>query len=421
MDTPRKLIVGYDLGDDFSQISCYSYKTFEPVPICTKEGDEYYPIPTALCVKKDTKLWLYGEDAIACASANEGILVNHLLEKVQKGEEVEILGQTFSGISLLEKFLRKSLTLIKNYFPTETITKLVITIGDTEPVIVEGIYRALDLIGIEKDRAVVISHTGAYLYYALSQDRALWMNDVGLFEFNESGLYFYQISINRRMKPIIAGVTKRTFTDILSYSMLRQKDINVNYAFENIANTILYKQIISTLYFTGKGFEGEWAEKSIKSLCMGRRVFLGQNLYTKGACFAAKELSGDRKLGDYILLNDEMIPCSVWIRVYCDALMKEVLLTEEAIPWYEVNKSVEVIPEGEAELEIIFKNIMTKESIREKIKVDHLPNRPNRMTRLEINVTFISKTTAKIIVKDLGFGEFFPETGHTWEFSIEIG
>jgi len=420
MDTPRKLIVGYDLGEDYSQISCYSYKTFEPISICAKEGDEFCPIPTVLCVKNDTKSWLYGEDAAACASIGEGIIVKDLLKKLRTGEEVKIFGQSFSGITLMEKFLRKSLTLIKNYFPTEPITKLVITISGTDSVIVDGIYQALDLIGIEKDRAVVMSHTGAYLYYALNQDRALWINDVGLFDFNESGLYYYQISINRRMKPIIAGVTKRELTDNLNYSFLNQKDINVSYAFLNIANSLLYKQIISTLYFTGKGFEGEWAAETIKSLCTGRRVFLGQNLYTKGACYAAKELSGDQKFGDYILLNDEMIKSSVGVCVYSDATIKEVLLTEAAAHWYEVNSSIEVIPEGCAELEIIIKNIMTKEVIREKLVLNHLPNRPDRVTRLEINLTFINKTTAKIMVKDLGFGDLYPETGNAWEFSIEI-
>ena len=37
MDNPRKLIVGYDLCEDYSQISRYSYKTFEPIQICPAE------------------------------------------------------------------------------------------------------------------------------------------------------------------------------------------------------------------------------------------------------------------------------------------------------------------------------------------------------------------------------------------------
>jgi hypothetical protein len=223
------------------------------------------------------------------------------------------------------------------------------------------------------------------------------------------------------MKPMIAGVTRKEFTDTLSYPMLKQKEIDKKFTFDNIANTILYKQTITTLYFTGKGFEGEWAEEAIKGLCAGRRVFLGQNLYTKGACYAAKELSGDQKLGDYILLNDEMISSAVGLRVYCDAAMKDIMLTDAAVGWYEINQSIEVITEDTSELEFIIKDLMTREIRREKINVNHLPDRPNRMTRLEINLTFTDKTTARIVVKDLGFGDFYPETGRTWEYELEIG
>ncbi|NLK27889.1 MAG: hypothetical protein GX306_06055 [Clostridiales bacterium] len=420
MDAPKKLIVGYDLCEDYTQISCYSYKLHKPVTIGTAEGMDDCPIPTVLCVKYDTKQWLFGEDAVACAAEGGGIRIDHLLSKLKTGEETEILDQKFSAISLLEKFLRKSLMLVKNYFPTQLITKLVVTVKDAHPVIVDGIYEALYQLGIERDRGVVMSHVGAYLYYALSQDKALWMNDVGLFDFDEQGLSYYQISLNRRTNPIVAGVKKQDLSDSLNYSMIDQRDLDLNYIFKNIADTVLYKQIITTLYFTGNGFEGEWAESAIKSLCTGRRAFLGQNLYTKGACYAAKELSGDRKLENYILLNEEMITSSVWIKVYSDARVMEVPLTQAAVPWYEVNETIEVIPEDEAEIEIILRNIMTRDIIRERLVPNHTPDRPKRMTRLGINLTCTSSTNAKITVTDLGFGDFYPETGRMWEFFIEI-
>lgn len=420
MENQRKLIVGYDLCEDFSQISCFSYKSFEPIPISPKEEEDNLLIPTVLCINHETKLWSYGREAEACADSGSGIRVDHLIRRLMTGEVTDIYGQSFDGIALMEKFLRKSLTLIKNYFPTEPISKLVITLRETEPRIVEGVYEALYQLGIEKDRAVVISHAGAYMYYALSQDKSLWLNDVGLFDFSEYGLFYYQISVNRRTSPMIAAMVKKEFTDTLNYRMLKEKVINPGYTFENIANTILHKQIVSTLYFTGKGFEGSWAEEAIKRLCAGRRVFLGQNLYCKGACFAAKELSGDKKLGDIILLNNEMLVSSVWIKVYTDAEHRELLLTEAAVPWYEVEKDIEVIPEGEPELEIILRNIMTREITRERLHLSNLPaGRPDRMTRLGIKLTFQSRTIAQLTVTDLGFGEICPGTGRVWEFTIE--
>ena len=421
MENQRKLIVGYDLCDDITQISCYSYKAFEPISVSPDDNEENSRIPTVLCINNDTKLWSYGNEALSCAQAGNGILIEKLLTKLKIGEETEVFGQTFTAVALIEKFLRKSLTLIKNYFPTETITKLVVTLRETEPRIVEDVYEALYRLGIDRDRAVIMSHAGAYMYYALSQDKSLWVNDVGLFDFNENNLSYYQISINRRAVPMIAGMEKKDYTDTLNYAMLKQKGINPGYTFENIANTVLFKQIVSTIYFTGIGFEGGWAEEAIRGLCAGRRVFLGQNLYSKGACYAAKELSGDKKLGDIILLNNEMLISSVWIKVYTDATMKELLLTDAAVPWYEVDKEIEVIPMGEPELEIVLKNIMTREILRERLRLNNPPaGRPDRMSRLGIKLTFLERTVARITVTDLGFGEFYPQTDKIWEFTIDV-
>jgi hypothetical protein len=420
MDTPKKLIVGYDLCEDYTQISCFSYKSLEPIPISTRDEDELNLIPTALCVKADTKQWLFGDEAIACGANNSGIVVKNLLDKLAKGTQLQLYDQTFSAESLMEKYFRKTLMLLKKYFPTEQITKLVVTVRNTNRSLVEGIYAALAILGLEKDRVVVMSHAGAYLYYALNQDKSLWMNDVGLFDYNEEGLLYYQIKLNSRNRPMIASLNKADYSHILNIKMLREKREDPAYIFENIANTTLYKKLVTTLYFTGKGFDGGWADEAIKGLCTGRRVFMGQNLFTKGACYAAKELSGDRKLEEFLLLNDDMITGSVEVRVYKDTKLQEVALAKPGDLWYEVNKSIEVIPEGEAELELILRSVLTKEVVREKIHLTKLANRPERMTRLEINLTCKDQSTGIITINDLGFGEIYPESGRIMLFTVEI-
>lgn len=421
MDTVKRVIVGYDLCEDYTQISCYSYKSNEPIPISQREGDnEFCPIPTVLCVKTDTRQWLFGDEAVKCAQSGAGILVDHLLNKLKKDEVTELYQTKFTGAALLEKFLRKSLTLVKNYFPTEQITKLVITVRDTEPYLVDKIYEACSLLGIEKDRVSVMSHAGAYLYYALSQDRSLWMNDVGLFDFNEEGLRYYQIRMNRRNKPVIACLTKNDYSQKLNSGTMNGKNTNPSYIFENIANEALYKQLVTTLYFTGGGFDGGWAETVIRGLCSGRRVFYGQNLFTKGACYAAKELSGDQRLGDILLMNDDMVTTSLAIRVYQDTRLVDIPMIEAGDIWYEAGKSIEVIPEGVPELDVVLKNILTKDVVRHKLVLDHVPERPDKMTRLRIQVTCKDKDNALIEVTDLGFGEFYPQSGNSTTLTLAI-
>ena len=420
MDNTRKLIVGYDLCEDYTQISCYSYKTYEPILIHPIDDEENPLIPTVLCEKSETRTWVFGKEAMDCAKDGSGVLVDKLLHKLKHREEVTIFDQKYSAVSLIEKYFRKTLTLIKNYFPTETITQIVVTLREMDPVIVEGVFEALHMLGIEKDRANIISHGSSFMYYALSQERELWLNDVGLFDFNEDGLSFYRISINRRANPMIAGMERQDFSETLNYAVLKNKKIDKEYTFETIANTVLYKQIISTLYFTGRGFEDNWAAEVIKSLCTGRRGFVGQSLYTYGACYAAKELSGDKNLEDIILLNDEMIVSSIALKAYVDGITKEVLLSNAAVPWYEVNKDVDVIPEEAADVEIVIRNIMTKEIIRERLPLHNLPKRPERMTRLNINISCIDKSKLKVKISDLGFGEDYPGTGILSEYILNI-
>ena len=54
-------------------------------------------------------------------------MVDKLLHKLKHREEVTIFDQKYSAVSLM-KYFRKTLTLIKNYFPTETITQIVVTL-----------------------------------------------------------------------------------------------------------------------------------------------------------------------------------------------------------------------------------------------------------------------------------------------------
>jgi hypothetical protein len=56
-----------------------------------------------------------------------------------------------------------------------------------------------------------------------------------------------------------------------------------------------------------------------------------------------------------------------------------------------------------------------KEKKTALIHLTDLPNRPKKTTRLRIELEFVSADCAKLIIKDLGFGELFPRSEMTYE------
>ena len=79
----RKIAIGYDLGDDYAQISyCFlDGETVETLAVVT--GTEQYNIPVVLCRKKGVNQWLFGREAVKFAG--EGFKVEGLVGLARKG------------------------------------------------------------------------------------------------------------------------------------------------------------------------------------------------------------------------------------------------------------------------------------------------------------------------------------------------
>lgn len=422
MEDEQKLLVGFDLCNDYSQIACYNYKTFEPESICEEKNKEQYLIPTVLGVTNKEKEWVYGQEAIKLANLNGAYLVTDIIELIEKNEEITIYDVNFTGTDLLERFLRKCLIILKKIYPNESILKIVFTLKAPNSLLREALHIALSNLGINEDRFYIQSHTQSYLYYALSQRKELWTNDIGLFDFDESGMNYIQISINRNSNPIIVGTKYKDFSNQLTYHMLTESSNldEIRYIFEDITKTALNKQIISTIYMTGKGFENNWADDLIASLCVGRRIFKGQNLYVKGACYTARELAIESKLKNFLFLTDEMVDSDILMRVYYDAGIVEVTLASAGNPWYNIESCFDIILDDEQEIEVIIRNILNGNETSQIIALEGIVNEPNKTARVQLRTKFEDNKTCIIAVKDQGFGEFYPSSNRIWEQMIYL-
>ena len=112
MEQSRNLYVGFDLGNENSQMSCFHPRTGEIETIGGKAGDNYHFFPTCLAVTEHRKEWLYGEDALFANEREDVILIENIVSRICNNETFTIRGTTFDGAALLEKFFRKTFVLL---------------------------------------------------------------------------------------------------------------------------------------------------------------------------------------------------------------------------------------------------------------------------------------------------------------------
>lgn len=395
----RSLLLGFDLGDERTQMAVYDRKTMEPVLVGQTEDNPDALIGTEVALENGTS-------------------VTDFFARIRRGEEIEVEGKLTHPVNLLAYFFRKTLSLTRQQFPGETIKQLVVTAAGAGQELISQLYEALGQLGIGRDRAMVINHKQAFLYYVLYQKKELWVNDVGLFDYTGDSLKYYQMQVDRSKSPILVGVQEKDYSDALNLS--ESEDGHRAAVFENVVYGAIHKQLLSTMYMTGDGFEGDWADPVFHKLCVGRRLFKGRNLYVSGACYAAREIGETQKLADYLLLDEEMISSHLFINVYADAKHQALPLARAGVPWYMVDQEISLIPSGESELTLTAQNIFDHREKQFILELEPVMGRLDRHCRLRLRIRFASPESCVVTLKDEGFGEFFPTSNRVWEKTFDI-
>lgn len=418
MGEGKTLLLGIDLTNDCTQISMYQMSSKDTTSISMSMDGSNPLIPTCLLIKESTKEWVFGEEAQKVHSLSGGIYIDHLLSKIRQDEPIVIYDTTLTPVMLLSKYFKKLFSYIRQRFLNSTIGKLVITMDDMSSKMVDAIYDSLKPLGLERDRVKIISRVESFMYYILSQRQELWANDVGLFHFDENGMIYYRLSVNRRTIPMPVVVNRINLSEEFTLSQLEKEESDrFAFRFEKMANQLLFQRLTSSLFFTGIGYLGDWVDSTLKKLCVGRRVFKGQNLYTKGACYAAKALYYG-ELKEYLLLSDEMITSTIELKVYQNAKDVKYPLARIGTPWWQVNEAVTVILDNTNELELTVTNLLKREPIKEVFRMDGLMERENKTIRLSIQLHYVDRETAVLTVRDTGFGQFYNTTYRIWEQTL---
>ena len=419
----KKIVIGLDLNSDTTQIAVKRGQA-EPEVICLTPGGDEPEIPTCLCLRDDTRDWLFGEEAIRCRKRNGGLFIDDLLKKAEQNEEVMLFADVAAkGSELLGRFVRKIMTVLRQRYMQDTIERVVITMKEPSEAVYRAVTEALLYMGIEEAAVRIQSHVQSFMYYTVSQKRELWANDVGLFDYDRDGLKYYQLTTSRRFSPIAVSVQSTDYSEMLDYSMSStMSEGELSYCFKTAADKAINRQIISTIFATGPVFEeNTWCDGVLRGLCVGtaRRVFKGNNLFVKGAAYAAS--AEEAEWGEeFLFLSEDMIRSTVSIRMFRDNRISDYPLVEAGTRWEDAKAKTVGILDDTKEIHFTLFHAMRKDTKYVVMTLRDLHQRENKTTRISIGVSFVDRDTLVITVKDLGFGRFYENTYRVWEKVVPL-
>ena len=377
----KNSIIGYDLNERYCQISYYSEENQEPQTL----------------------------ENIAYSTHN-------LYERAVRHESDEI-------VNLLREFVEQSLSKF------ESIRQLVFTVPHLNIDIVRMLKGIGKRIGVDKDHIYVQDYKESFCNFMIDQPKELWQYEAALFHCDRREVKAYML---RKLRTGY-GKGRDTFITVDEVARAQMEELaavypvlNVDRAkeadirFKQFVQGVFDKKLVSSVFLVGEGFENNWYPQSLKVLCNGRRAFLGNNLYSKGACYAAYKRS--LEFGDSLIYLDETkMMDQICFKLRLHGQDKWYPLVSWGSRWYESDMQCEILLENTDDIEIHIESLAGAEMRVERVSLEGLPKRKNYTLRLQVKVMMLNEKCCRICFTDVGFGEFFPATDFYVEKEIHLG
>lgn len=402
--------VGIDLNDKYAMVSYYAQGMSEPNTFSMVTGREVYQIPACIARKKGQGAWIYGEEAKRRSKEDGTRFIDGLLKKALAGEPSELDGTIYDSSELLFLFLKYLIGLLMQSSKDSYPDKLVIAAEcmNMECRKLFGLFA--QWYGLPSERLALIDYRESFYYYALSQSKELRLHDVALYYYTAKKLWCWILSRDARTAPQVVTIAETAYD-----SLLKDRDGD----FAAIVEQSLSGRILSAVYLIGDGFEGEWMKKSLSVLCRGKRAFLGKNLFSKGACYAAAARSGQADW-QYIYMGDNEMKVTVSIKARHQGKSALLPLVVAGESWYEAGRAYEVILSGGSSVDFWFQMPGSREAVARSLELPDLPEREEKTTRLRISAKPEAADTIRFLIQDMGFGEIARSSEKVWEYMVKV-
>lgn len=408
--TNNSYYIGIDITDKNAIISYYQPNMEEPETLSTVAGSEVYQIPIVLAKRKDLGQWYYGDDARKMAMNGEMIFVDNLYRRAVNGEKIVIEEESYKAEDLLALYFKKLIDLPQKLGNSSVCNKLVLTVERLSKENMDMFWRILPKLNLNSEQFMVVDHKESFYYFALSQKEELWFHDVYLFEYEKGAIHSYGLKRDLRTTPQVISITESPKTSVLG-----DRDLE----FQRILQQNFENKIVSTAYLVGDGFDGGWMKNSLTFLCRGRRAFMGKNLFSKGACYAAWARENEDQW-PFIYMGENEMKFNLSLKVKNHGELQFYNLISAGRNWFESKGECELILSDTSEIDFWKQLPNSREAIIETLELTDMPCRPDRTTRVRIIAKPVADDKVNIEIKDMGFGELFRATDKSWHYTMTM-
>ncbi len=402
--------IGIDMDDDNAVISYYKSGMREPETLSMIAGSEIYQIPVALVKKRGIGQWFIGEEAKKMALLQNEEVIDHLLSGAIEKKQVTIENAVFEKEDLFVLYIKKLILFASRLGNPGLPDCLVVTVDALSRNITELFTKVAEELGLNRSKLILMDRKESFYYFAYNQKQELWLHDIFLFDCRGDEVKCCTVVRDAKTIPQIVTITEE------KHALDR---MHRDESFYKILLDSFHGHISSAVYLVGDGFDGDWMKMSLSYMCKGRRAFIGKNLYSKGACYAAM-VREQKTPWQYVYMGDNEMKVNVSLKVKNGGKSEFFSLISAGDNWYEASGECEVLLEDDKEIDFWLQLPHCRDAKIKKLELSDLPDRKPKTTRLRISAKPLSDSQVKIKIRDLGFGEIVKSSELAWEYTMSL-
>ena len=417
----KEIFLGLDLCKKNIQISYFNEDKQEPESICQLNNTETYQMPNVMFYSEKEQKWYVGNRVSQVRFEKEGTVIEDVLENIDSSEHVVIKDQDYTYEDLLLILLKTHVEEFLGQSGENKLHALTVALETYHPKVYQVLCKLREELELTKETFYIMSHENAFFQYVMNQDEKLRTNSVAMFEYGTEGMEYYRIDKKHQGNIKIFYLQHQDMKKELTYRMLFEDVKELDKQFADIVRVKMKETYISAIYLTGPGFNDQWIEESTKVLCDGRRVFMGQNIYTKGACYHAMfgAYEADK---DSILCTEGSIPFDIGIYIGdMEGRHQFYPIALGGREWYNMKGKVILFLDGTNRIDLVYRDKITKATQKEIIEIHGLPKRAPKTTKLSLEVELFDEKTGAIVIRDVGFGKIYPTTNKIYRKEFSVG